>query len=373
MLERKLAHIEKIINLEKIQNADKIERCEILGWSCVVPKEVHKVGDLVAFVEIDSIVPKIAYFEFMMPRKYRVKTIKLRKTISQGLVISMKDVVTIWNELHPTNKKIDKIGLPEGSDVTDFLGITKYLSPSERESEENFTAKKKHNFFIKFMTRFSWYRKLFHKRSKSFPEFLHKTDEERIQNMPWVCQKYKDNIFFSSEKVDGQSVSYWIKKKWMLFEYGICSRTVRKFEFDNSNWSKVFKQQDIKNKLKLLYKTYGNIAIQGEIIGSSIQGNKYNLPEGTFDLFIFNVFNIDKQEYYSFDKAIAIIKSIGLKYVPIINDNLKLPETVQELVDLSKGKSLLYNTDREGLVIRTYDKKVSFKVINPEFLLKENE
>lgn len=361
MSERKLAHIEKVVDLQPIPNADKLEVATVLGWQCVVKKGEVKVGELVCYLEIDSIVPDIPFFEFMRERKFRVKTIKLRGQVSQGLVIPMGDFQVLAAKGSGVCKYFD-----EGEDVTELIGVTKWLSPSERESDYVPLSKKKHNWFTKFMTRFSWYRKLTKQRSKSFPEWISKTDEERIQNMPWICQKYSNEVFYTSEKLEGQSATYWFIKKRFGSEFGICSRTVRKFEMDNSNWSRVAKEYDIKNKLKSVGK---NIAIQGEVIGGSIQGNIYKLPG--LDFYIFNVYDIDKKEYYLLDDLIAFCKKYGFKNVPILQRDYKLPATIQEILEHSKGKSVLADVDREGIVIRTFDKKISFKAVNPDYLLKQ--
>jgi RNA ligase (TIGR02306 family) len=214
------------------------------------------------------------------------------------------------------------------------------------------------------MTRFSWYRKLTKTKSKSFPNFISKTDEERLQNMPWVLDKHKDDSFYISEKIEGQSGTYALVKKMFGYEFIICSRTVRKFDFDGSNWSQVAKKFDIKNKLKQVGK---DIAIQCEIIGPGIQGNIYKLQE--LDFYIFNVYDIKKKTYYSLEEIKEFCKTYNFKHVPIINDNFKLLGSIKEMIDLTHGKSVLYNTLREGLVFRTHNQKISFKAVDPIYLL----
>lgn len=367
-MERKLAHIEKVVDIQPIVGADKIEIVTILGWKCVVKKDEFKVGDLCCYIEIDSIVPQIPYFEFMRERNYRVKTIKLRKQISQGLVIQLKDIGEVVSE-----KDLNALNDPsEGDDLTGYLGITKYLSLSEHEADE-LPLRKKHSPFIKFMTRFSWYRKITKTRSKSFPEWIKKTDEERIQNIPQIISSNKE--FYITEKLDGQSATYWYKRKWFHLEFGICSRNIRKFEWDNSNWSNVAKRLDIKNKLKLAVKKYGyNIAIQGEIIGQSIQGNKYKVKDLHF--YVFNVFNIDTKKYMDIFEIVRFCKEFDFIHVPLVNYHTTPSEhiNIDNIIKNSEGFSQLNpNTIREGVVWRTFDQSISFKVINPTFLLSNKE
>lgn len=198
--ERKLAHIEKIEWIRPIERADKIEVCGVLGWECVIAKKDNfKVGDTIIYVEIDSVMPERPEFEFLRERKFRVRTIKLRGQVSQGLVLPLS--------LLDKNTKV----VLEG-DVTEILGITKYLSPSERE--ELFQQEKKisntKNKLKKFMLRYSWFRRLFLSKTqkKGFPYWVSKTDEERIQNIPYVLEQFKDKEVYVTEKIDYQSVTF---------------------------------------------------------------------------------------------------------------------------------------------------------------------
>lgn len=375
MSERKLAHIEKVVSLEPIEGADKIEKCTILGWQCVIKKGEVKVGDLICYVEIDSIVPNIPYFEFMyepkMNRKGRVKTIKLKKQISQGLPIPLTAFPEIASQLLKAGIKSTykfKDMWEEGHDVTDLLCLTKWESESEKESNYAGFSKKNHNWFIKFMTRFSWFRKMFKMRSKSFPNWISKTDEDRIQNRPDLMRKLEGVELIETEKLEGQSGTYWYIRRWPFNDFGICSRQVRKFEKDNSNWSRVARELDIKNKLKSVGK---NIAIQGEVIGKDVEGNIYNL--NNLDFYVFNVYDIDKKRKYNYFEKIKFCNDYGFKFVPVINEKFILPTTIDELVAHATDISKLYNTKREGIVIRTVDDEYSFKVVSPEYLLEHKK
>ena len=176
--ERKLAHIEIIEELREIPGADKIEVAKVLGWECVVKKGEFKKGDIIVYVEVDSVMPEKPEYEFLRDRKFRVRTIKLKGQVSQGLVLPWKSG---WGFI--------------GDDVTKVLGITKYLTPSEREEitqQERKLANEK-NKLKKFMMRYSWFRKLLlsKKQKSGFPYWVSKTDEERIQNIPYVLRMYR--------------------------------------------------------------------------------------------------------------------------------------------------------------------------------------
>ena len=174
---RKLASIQKIVDIQPIEGADKIERLTVLGWHIVASKaENHKVGDLVAYIEPDSQVPAIPMFEFLKDRKYIVKTIKLRKQISQGLVIPLRELEKNFN--------IDISKLKEGDDVTELLGIKKY--DPEAEAENMVVSMESKNPIHKFLMKYKWYRKLYYKLNPSiksgFPDWIKKTDERKNTN-----------------------------------------------------------------------------------------------------------------------------------------------------------------------------------------------
>jgi hypothetical protein len=191
-MREKLATVQKIVSLKPIPNADKIEVATVLGWECVVKKGEFKVDDFVVYIEVDSVLPSDnPYFEFMKDRKYRVKTIKLRGQVSQGLICPIS---IILNKINPKNVR-------EGMDVTEDLHIKHYEQLTEEL--ENSSNSKKASKFKKFLMRYAFYRKYFNSKTikGGFPCFIHKTDEERIQAHPeWLA--YKDNVYFS-EKLDG--------------------------------------------------------------------------------------------------------------------------------------------------------------------------
>ena len=375
-MSRKLASVQKIVDIQPIEGADKIERLTVLGWHIVASKaENHKVGDLIVFVEPDSRVPAIPMFEFLKDRKYIVKTIKLRKQISQGLVIPLREI--------EKNFEIDTSKFKEGDDITDLLGIKKYDPQAEAEARiaEKEMSKSK-NPLHKFLMKYKWYRKLYAKLNpkvkSGFPAWIKKTDEDRIQVLPELFQECVDKKirFDATEKLDGQSSTYFIRKYKVLgiipkYEFGVCSRNLRLKTPTNSSYWTVAQQLDIENVLKSLLKICKaeKIVIQGEICGDKIQKNKYNISG--YQLFVFNLI-INDRKYRTMDIE-RILKPYGLQTVPIENTNVELAESIDEMVKDAEGKSSIYNTEREGKVWRDINNNISFKVINPKFLLKNDE
>jgi len=326
---RKLASIQRIIALEAIPDADAIVKATVLGWQLVVKKDEFQVGDLCVYIEIDSILPDRPEFEFMKNRNMRVRTIRLRGQVSQGICFPLS--------ILPEGTAIE-----EDAEVTEILEITKYEPPIPA----CLAGVSKGNF----------------------PTFLRKTDETRVQILQKRLDRFAGQAFFITEKLDGSSVTYYVRDG----EFGVCSRNLDLVESEENSFWKVARELDMEKKLKNLG---GNIALQGEMIGEGIQKNKYKLKGQ--HVHFFNIFDIDKYEYYSFEEFTKTLEKLELKSVPIVETQYTLGNDIPTLVELSIGRSQLYDVHREGIVLRPLveqkdpqGRRVSFKVINPKFLLK---
>ena len=359
---RQLASIRRISDIRPIAGADRIVVAQVDGWECVVQKDEFHVGDRVVYIEVDSVVPERPEFEFLRDRKFRVRTIKLRGQVSQGLVLPLS--------ILPTGNYED------GADVTDVLGVTKYDPQIQQEAlllqQQQKTSRSK---FIKFLMRFKWYRKLFlkPKRKVGFPEWIAKTDETRIQNLTTLfdMERKSGTEFSVTEKVDGQSATYYLHRlSKRRFEFGVCSRNIHLETPDNSSYWTIAKKYDIENVLKKLVGDYDTIVMQGEICGDGIQGNKYHISG--YEMFVFNLIFPDHK--CTTAEIAKLVEPFGLKTVPIVEEGKKLPETIAELVEYSKGYSTVRKQQkREGVVMRNMNSNISFKVINPDFLLAEKD
>lgn len=363
---RKLASIQEIVNIRPIEGADRIELATINNWNVVVAKDVgHKIGNKVVYCEIDSFLPIEPEFEFLRKSSYkkmgdkegfRLKTIRLKGQYSQGLIIPLDDAIDVMKR---RNGEVYHEMLEMGKDVTELLGIEKYEPPIPA----NLGGKVKGNF----------------------PSFLRKTDEERVQNLTKEYEEYKNSnkSWYIAEKLDGSSSTFYFNNN----DFGVCSRNldlsrpepfvpgqtilcndgVERPVEENTFW-KVARELNIEEKLKSLNK---NIALQGELIGEGIQKNPYGIKGHTVRFF--NAFDIDKYEYLTLEDFTSLIKELELETVPLLDIDFKLPETIDELIKLADGKSVLNNkTTREGLVIRSHDRTISFKAISNKFLLKED-
>jgi RNA ligase (TIGR02306 family) len=335
-MERKLASIRIISDIQPIDGADKIELAIVDGWKVVVAKEVgHKVGNMVVYCEIDSYLPVRDEFEFLRKSSYkkmsdgtegfRLKTIRLRGQVSQGLILPLS-VVSYTN-----------VDFEIGMDVTNLLGIVKYEPPIPAE--------------------------LAGKVKGLFPSFIRKTDEERIQNLSSEYDEFKKHNYYVTEKLDGSSATFYIKDG----EFGICSRNLELLETEGNSFWKVARQIDLENKMRSVGE---NFSLQGELIGEGVQGNPYKIKGQTVRFF--NVFDIDEQEYQPLHYFNITMDVLELTSVPILDSKFTLPDNIDDLLQYADGKSELNNSfDREGVVIRTLDRTISFKVISNKFLLNE--
>lgn len=338
---RKLASIQEILEINDIEGADNIQVATVLGWQCVIKRDEFKVGDKIVFCEIDSLFPSDdERFSFLERVKYRIKTIKLRGQISQGLILPLSFL----------SDDLSKNGVELDQNVTEDLRITKYEKPIFNGGNGGFI---------------SGYTK------GNFPSFLKKTDETRIQTfIETINNKIdKENLIdlFCEirEKLDGTSVTYYIRDG----EFGVCSRNLEIKESEESIYWKMAKKYNIE---EILRSQDRNIAIQGEIIGVGIQGNKYKLTDN--QLFIFNLFDIDSYKYLNPSELYDFCKENQLNQCPFIA-NVFLNNNIKDWINFSSFKSKLNGiTIAEGIVVRLLnDSEFSFKVINPQFLLKNDE
>jgi RNA ligase (TIGR02306 family) len=339
-MERKLASIQVVSGIEPIDGADRIEKITVLGWSLVSKKDEFKIGDRCVFFEIDALLkdgPEWA--EFMRPKKFRVKTIKLRGTLSQGLAMPLS--------ILPGSESLEV-----GTDVSEQLGVTKYEPPL-------------HDGGAKFG-----------KARGNFPSFIPKTDEMRLQSCPELLDEIRNaGPFYTSVKVDGTSGTFCYDGD----EFCACSRNWKKTEDDTNMYWQVAR----KYKLAEVLADNRDYAIQGEIAGPGIQGNKMRLLES--DLFVFNVFDIKKGRILDYPDFTAFCLNHGLQTVPIekvmtVEDLATFDYSLEAWLKRAEG-NYESGSPREGIVVRplvsTYSPtlrgRLSFKVINNSFLLRYGE
>lgn len=392
MSERKLASVQTVLSVDPIEGADSIEKIKILGWTLVAKKGEFAPGDKCIYFEVDAILPDLPVFEFMRSKKFRLKAARLRGVVSMGLALPL----SAFPEIESRNPEV-------GEDLTAEIGVEKYDAEAQQfKSGGSFNAGN---------------------AKGDFPFFIRKTDETRIQSIPGILEEMAGQLCYTTVKCDGTSATFYLKDG----EFGVCSRNmeimrpvpdeietvtessdiwgiwprfskINKLRTDAGHeeiaieefvakekrqrrsiyWT-VAKKSGVEEKMREMGK---NLALQGEICGPGIQKNRMELPE--ISLFIFSAYDIDSQQYISAENLFEICQQLGLKTVPIINTNKVFPilKTVDDLIEDARGVYDRTSNNREGIVIRpmiekmsvwTPDNRMSFKVINEDYLLSTGQ
>ena len=335
---RTLASIQAVAALNAHPNADNLEIATVLGWPVIVRRGEVQVGQKIVYLEIDSMVSvdvewlpvavKDRIIREHIKDKFRVKTIRLRGEISQGLIVSLLS--------HMKNLDI-------GVDVTDALSITKYEPPA-------LTGK------------FALYQS---KRVGDFPvHLLKKTDEHRIQSRPQYLTQITGQPYYMTVKMEGTSATYLIDPE--TGELTVCSRNMKRGRLENFN---ICPYWYVVNKYKLEEKLLANphMAIQCEICGPLIQGNLLGLKD--LHIYVFNVVDLRTGVRCDYNKLLDFCKQADLPTAPIEEEGPSFNyTTIKQLLEKARGNYAGTKNAREGLVVRTLDSILSFKVINNDYL-----
>lgn len=382
---RALAYIVTIDEIRPIPNYDRVEHARTNGWWCVTRLNELKVGDKAVYFEVDSKVPADdERFSFLEAKHYKIKTQKMCKVFSQGLLMP----ITLFPEL---------ADMEVGTDVTDILKVTYSVVEDNARKSKNgdpdakykSMAQRHQKIFKKPIVRKIMKHKLgrkimflFFGRKKdkplSFPThfpFVHKTDEERCENMPWVLGYERPLIV--TEKLDGTSSTYILERKGKKkFEFYVLSRNVRQKTPDQKCYhdKNIYWDMAIKNNIEQHLKEYlianpdlKYVCIQGESVGS-VQGNPLKLNED--ELYVFNFIRSDVGRLSSIDGK-EIIESWGMKFVPILETEYYVPTDMEAFKEYATAKSVVNpNVLREGIVLRDPTNDFSFKNVSREYLLK---
>lgn len=352
MTERKLATIRKIAAIEPIEGADAIEVAVVDGWKVVVKKGEFQVDALAVYLEIDSWVSNdIAPFlskgkeprEFEGVKGERLRTVKLRGQISQGLLLPVMQfdetrcmLPQIQVELGDFTTGSKMVYL--GDDVTELLGILKWERPMNAQ--------------LAGMAR------------GNFPALVPKTDQERIQNLTRSFEQYQLDSWSITEKLDGSSCTFYLDDEDV---FHVCSRNLDLKEDEANSFWKVARKFQIEDVMRRNFMK--GMAIQGEMIGEGIQGNQYKTQ---LDFYVYDMYNTHTGQYILPVQLKAACERIGLKHVPILCEATEIKEqTIDSILTFAEGKSVLNGSEREGVVFKSntvHDR--SFKAINNRWLLK---
>lgn len=400
---RKLVTIRTINELNPIVGADAIEVATVDGWKLVVKKGEFNAGDTCVYFEIDSFLPKSdERYSFIMRsgvrnfegvEGHKLRTIKLRGQISQGLALP----VTLFPEIQTWfAENFGRADVnPAEMDFSEMLGIKKW--------EPNIPAN------------------MVGQVEGLFPSFIRKTDQERCQNIGREIFGYEDtyepflienipaesiqkmivkgdlverggqlmrvhkavvspnDVYEVTLKLDGTSVTYY-KMDWKV---GACSRNLELKVNDDNKDNAIIKMFIESNLMHVLNSIPDNVAIQGELMGPGIQGNREGFKENRY--FIFEMQDLDNGVNYTPEMRMEMMKDLYgygvdenlVQHAPIIGYNCKLGDTlgikdIDGLLSFAEGKSINHAV-REGVVFKRKDGKFSFKAISNKYLEKEKD
>jgi hypothetical protein len=443
---RKLTSVRQIGELNPIPGADAIEVATIDGWKLVVKRGEFKVGDYCVYFEIDSFLPKEnPVFAFLMTRGVRtfeggeghkLKTIKLRGQLSQGLALPLSSF-PVLQVLFKGERKLEieelqtQFGLT-AAQAEDWRNI--YYGMHEYEAELAVQDFDYSNLLGVRKWEATLPAQLVGQARGLFPSFIPKTDQERCQNLKTHIFGFDDtttpfdvanipqeaidtmlqkgdlqlingiyhrvhqakaspfDIYEVSLKLDGSSFTAYVKEDDEGNPTtGVCSRNLE-LKVNEENADNSFVKMFIDSGLqKAMLEVYANtklmngrnfaFAVQGELMGPGIQGNREGFTHNK--LFIFNVYDINQGFQLPPMLAQDVVKELkklgvtaDVDYVPVIDTAVKLDElglrSVEDLLSFAEGPSLV-NPVREGLVFKRMDGQFSFKAISNKYLLGEKD
>ena len=399
--ERELAYVVIIDGIEPIEGYDRVEHAIVGGWRVIVQKGQFNVGDPAIYFEIDSRVPSDKEcFAFLEKRHYKVKTLKMCKTLSQGLLMHAEDFG--WH----IARTFDAVCIVDSEQISHFANdesrfLTKELGVTYADDEDNSRkapsvdkykkmAQRHPTVFKKAWARWlmkrAWGRKLMFlffgkKKDKKngWPSWVQKTDEERVQNMPWILNS--TDKWIATEKIDGTSTTFTMKRgKFGRKSFYVCSRNVcfgeenKPCYYDTNVYWEMAKKYDIYNVLAEMLNKYPKeewITIQGETYGKDIQKRDYSRVY--HDFVAFNLIystrgRVGTEEMYN------ELTMYNVPCVPQIEKNIDFTEkfaTVEDMLLYAEGNSKIdHCLPREGIVFRTMDGQKSFKAVSNSYLLK---
>lgn len=386
---RKLATVRQVGFLRPIMGADRIEVARIDGWDVIVKKDDFKVGDPCVFFEIDSMLPlEDERFAFLSNKKqnkvvdgveyFRLKTMKMRNTISQGLALPLADFYGDFVKAGEEYYQND-----EESDISEDVCLDKQLGIIKYEEPESFPRNKGGANRTKV---------------SSSPAFIRKTDQDRVQNVFKNRHIFGNKLFVPTLKMDGSSTTMfftedenYIPTLQETYQHGedydatlevveykpddyfyLCSRNML-LEGDDSLWHQAVARQGLKEKCADLHRLTGrNLALQGELVAPSIQQGHEGVEEPT--IFVFSIYDVDKGDYMPYSEALELMTKLDILRVPVLGEPMVLNEvfeTVDDYVDYANNIQPIYAAVPEGVVFHSLEGGYSFKSISPKYLLKK--
>ena len=397
--ERELCYVVRVDEIKPIEGRDRVECAVVGGWTIMVRKDQFKPGDLGIYFEIDSQVPEKEPFMFLEAKHFKIKTQKYKtpdgQFWSQGLLMHAEDFG--WEMLDDSIADDEKnLHFDEGDTrfLTEKLGVT-YAVAEDNIRKSNGDPNQKYKAmgsrhaklaktrWWRWLMKREWGRKLLFaffgkKKDKKngWPSWVVKTDEERIECIPYRLTN-KDPLI-ATEKIDGTSTTFTMKRgKWGKNDFYICSRNVvfdkpdKQCFYETNVYTEMAQKYDVENVLASILADNPDlewVTLQGETYGAGIQKRDYGLTEHRFMGFNFIT---SKEGRWDSIRAAKFMENYNIPWVPILDENYILPDTIEELRAFSHSEgSRIDGEIKEGIVFRSQDGSMSFKCVDPDFLMK---
>lgn len=413
--QRELAYTVKIDDILPIEGSDNCECAVVGGWHVMTRKGTFKPGDIAVYFEIDSKLPKRQWSEFLASKHYKIKTQKYTfggkgNFVSQGLLMALGDfdesagmpacIAAIqigWNvaKIHELSGD-EYINVP----LTKELNVT-YSVEEDNKRKSNITKyDKMYQRHLSLFKKYKILRKMFKfdlgkkilfiflgkkKDTRNWPSWVVKTDEERVQNLPFLFPGDPDEKWIVTEKIDGTSTTFTMKGRKKKEEFYICSRNVNfdkpeKAEncfYETNVYIEMAEKYNIENVLRDILEKHSElefVTIQGETYGANIQKRDYGLNTHEFMAFnlIFGYKDGQVKRFNTINMKEILADEYNIPCVPIL-DIITLPETIDEMIEYANGNSVIDGEMREGVVLRTLDGVKSFKSVSNDFLIKYHQ
>lgn len=413
--QRELAYTVKIDDILPIEGSDNCECAVVGGWHIMTRKGTFKPGDIAVYFEIDSKLPERQWSEFLASKHYKIKTQKYTfggkgNFVSQGLLMALDDfyenggipaciaaIQTGWNiaKIHELSGD-EYINIP----LTNELGVIySVIEDNKRKSnidkysrmyQRHIKLFKEHKI-LRTLYKYTWGKKLLFiflgkkRDGRNWPMWVVKTDEERVQNMPFLFPGNPEKEWMVTEKIDGTSTTFTMKRlKRNKYDFYVCSRNVcfdkpdKKCYYETNVYTEMAEKYNVEEVLKNIldiHKEFEFVTIQGETYGKSVQNRDYSIDYIDFAAFnlIFGYKDGTTKRLNPREMTEILVNIYNIPCVPILDEHFILPETCDEMVAYADGISQLDGEMREGVVLRTLDGRESFKAVSNEFLIKYHQ
>jgi RNA ligase (TIGR02306 family) len=312
-----LATIQKVTNVRNHPNGDALDIVQVLGWEVVTKRGEYKENELVVYVVIDTVLSERPEFEFLRNKNFRIKPIRLRGEVSNGICfpLSILPVNTVYQHADGEADLTPRLG----EDVTEVLGIKHYEKPISPE-----LAGQAHG---------------------GMPSFLIITDEDNLRSYPDAVPEMFGRPYYITRKEDGSSGTFFLRNN----EFGVTSRRIHLKDTEGNGFWRMARKYDIENAMRNAFPSM-DIAIQGEVIGPSIQKNQLGVTEMEFRLF--NLFDITSRTYLDYAKIVEFTSTYKIPMVPLVCEGTAFGYTLEELVKLANEQKYGTGGPAEGIVIR---------------------